>query len=128
MHKPGARPRHTYSEPVRTDDSGDLGEPWPQVLGGLTAACTRAEESLFATIPILGEPTSQKVLDDWVDHGVDLVRALADHAQELLDRHRVLDVSGAGSPRGDGTVAVDGSVVGSGVAPEPRSVFGGGRS
>lgn len=55
-------------------------------LTGLAGRLAAAEDDLFATIPILGEPTGQHALDTWVDQCVDHARALLDAVTELRIR------------------------------------------
>ncbi|MCA0335700.1 MAG: hypothetical protein LCH66_02345 [Actinobacteria bacterium] len=58
-------------------------------LEALIRGATVGEDALFGVIPILGEPSGQRELDGWVDTAVDLLRAVAEAAQELDARaHR----------------------------------------
>lgn len=63
---------------------------WPDALAGLSRAALSAEDALFATVPVLGEPLGQRSLDAWVDQCVDVLRAIADLAEEILDRRTLL--------------------------------------
>lgn len=57
-----------------------------EALHELAARCVEAEEALFATLPVLGEPLPQRQLDGWTDQAVDAVRALAEAAAEAGER------------------------------------------
>ncbi len=116
----GSALRH-YSERMRADptqgpDDG-LGDGWAAALADLARACARAEEALFATVPVLGDPLTQRRVDEVIDHGVDVLRDLADLAREIAERHamsrstlgaRQSDV--VGDTRVAGRVAVRGEV------------------
>ncbi len=65
------------------------GESWAVALDDLARACARAEEALFATVPVLGDPVTQRRVDGVVDQGVDVLRARADLAVEIAQRHVV---------------------------------------
>ncbi|HQH07280.1 MAG TPA: hypothetical protein PK428_05685 [Phycicoccus sp.] len=76
---------------MQTDAGRGGSSPWLSTIDRLIAACQEAEDALFGTVPILGEPLAQATIDHWVDQGVDATRRLAGHARELRDRRAVLD-------------------------------------
>ena len=68
-------------------DSPHEGSVTPEdVLPILAERTLHAEDDLFSVIPILGEPVGQRLLDDWVDQAVDLLRAIGESASELDQR------------------------------------------
>ncbi|CAN7145233.1 hypothetical protein [Knoellia sp. LjRoot47] len=54
------------------------------VLHSLSDAVSRAEDDLLASLVVLGEPDAQRTVDGWVDHVVDLLRAV----DEVAGQHR----------------------------------------
>ena len=52
----------------------------------LAAAARQGADDLYSVIPILGQPAGQRVLDEWVDAGVDLLQAIEAAADELAAR------------------------------------------
>jgi hypothetical protein len=55
-------------------------------LGALAEAAVTGEDDLFGVIPVLAEPTGQRVLDGWVDAAVDLLRAVVESSDEIRGR------------------------------------------
>lgn len=66
---PGRR-RHPYSDRAGPSD----------VLARLRTAALQAQALLLDLDPILGEPTTQRAVDDFVEYAADALRALAEAA------------------------------------------------
>ncbi|MGG5260809.1 hypothetical protein [Phycicoccus avicenniae] len=52
-------------------------------LEALRALSADAEDDVLASLVVTGEPAAQRVLDDWLDHVADGLRALGETADEL---------------------------------------------
>jgi hypothetical protein len=102
-------------------DSPHEGSVTPEdVLPILAERTLHAEDDLFSVIPILGEPVGQRLLDDWVDQAVDLLRAIGESASELdqrlaLARAAHPDSAGRSERPARGTSAGGGSGLGLGL-------------
>lgn len=55
-------------------------------LRGVRARSGAVEDDLLAVAPSLGEPHSQRALDDWLDQVVDTLRAVGEAAAEAAGR------------------------------------------
>ncbi|HYN30262.1 MAG TPA: hypothetical protein VES95_10400 [Dermatophilaceae bacterium] len=67
-------------------------------LDALRARAAAVEEDLLACLAVVGEPGPQRVLDDWLDQGVDALRALAEEAaaaRSVVARYAVAPRPGA---------------------------------
>lgn len=58
-------------------------ESWASTLHGVQVACDDAQDALMDSDPIVGDPTTQRAVDAWVDHTVAALRAIRDHAEEV---------------------------------------------
>lgn len=52
-------------------------------LEALRTIATSAEDDVLASLVVTGEPTAQRVLDDWLDQVADTLRAIGTAADEL---------------------------------------------
>lgn len=81
------------------------------VLHSLSDAVSRAEDDLLASLVVLGEPDAQRTVDGWVDHVVDLLRAVdevAGHHRATLARAQARRTSDDdAAPAGDSNDAAD---------------------
>ena len=54
-----------------------------RVLEGLSEVVAAVEDDLLSCLVVMGEPHAQQVVDAWIDHVVDLLRAV----DEVTDQH-----------------------------------------
>lgn len=85
---PGPRTGGDAGSGAAASGAAASGAAWAALaaLGALAEAAVTGEDDLFGVIPVLAEPTGQRVLDGWVDAAVDLLRAVVESSDEIRGR------------------------------------------
>lgn len=74
---------------MSTSHPTGIDEAWLAPFADVEAMAEDLAQSLLSGIPILGEPSVQRAVDDWVDAAVAALTGLAHESAEILGRVRI---------------------------------------